>query len=170
LEKALEEAMELKQLYESDEQIKKLVDTAKILEGVARHASTHAAGVVITKDPLNKIVPLQHPTQDDQAIVTQYEMHAIEDLGLLKMDFLGLKTLTQIENTINIVKNTKGDDVDIVSLALDDAKTYKLLQEAHTTGVFQLESGGMKRYLKELKPSVFEDIIAMVALYRPGPM
>ena len=170
LEKALEEAVELKQLYESDEQIKKLVDTAKILEGVARHASTHAAGVVITKDPLNKIVPLQHPTQDDQTIVTQYEMHAIEDLGLLKMDFLGLKTLTQIENTINIVKNTKGEIVDIVSLALDDAKTYKLLQEAHTTGVFQLESGGMKRYLKELKPSVFEDIIAMVALYRPGPM
>ena len=170
LEKALNESAEFKQLYESDDQVKKLVDTAKILEGVARHASTHAAGVVITKDPLNQIVPQQHPTQDDDAIVTQYEMHAIEDLGLLKMDFLGLKTLTQIENTINIVKNTKNIDIDISGLALDDQKTYKLLQKAHTTGVFQFESGGMKRNLKELKPSVFEDIIAMVALYRPGPM
>ncbi len=170
LEKALAEAAEFRQLYDSDDQVKKLVDLAKILEGVARHASTHAAGVVITKDPLSKVVPLQHPTQDDNAIVTQYEMHAIEDLGLLKMDFLGLKTLTQIENTINIVKNTKNIDVDISNLALDDQKTYKLLQDSRTTGVFQLESGGMKRYLKELKPSVFEDIIAMVALYRPGPM
>ncbi len=170
LEKALNESVELKQLYESDEQVKKLIDTAKILEGVARHASTHAAGVVITKDPLNKIVPQQHPTQDDTAIVTQYEMHAIEDLGLLKMDFLGLKTLTQIENTIKIVKNTKNIDIDISGLTLEDQKTYKLLQEARTTGVFQLESGGMKRNLKELKPTVFEDIIAMVALYRPGPM
>jgi len=170
LEKALNESSELKQLYESDEQVKKLIDTAKVLEGVARHASTHAAGVVITKEPLNKIVPLQHPTQDDEVIVTQYEMHAIEDLGLLKMDFLGLKTLTQIENTINIVKKTKNASLDISALPLDDAKTFKLLQEAKTTGVFQLESGGMKRYLKELKPNVFEDIIAMVSLYRPGPM
>jgi DNA polymerase-3 subunit alpha len=140
------------------------------LEGVARHASTHAAGVVITKDPLNKIVPLQKPTQEDKAIISQYEMHAIEDLGLLKMDFLGLKTLTQIENTINIVKNTKGETIEINLLPLDDKLTFKLMQEARTTGVFQFESGGMKRNLKELKPTVFEDIIAMVALYRPGPM
>lgn len=170
LEKALNESSELRRLYESDEQVKKLVDTAMKLEGVARHASTHAAGVVITKDPLIKIVPLQHPTQNDTTIVTQYEMHAIEDLGLLKMDFLGLKTLTQIEDTINIVKNTKNQTLDISSLALDDKKTYRLFQEGKTTGVFQFESSGMKRYLRELKPTIFEDIIAMVALYRPGPM
>jgi len=170
LERALHESVELHQMYDSDEQIKKLVDTAMKLEGVARHASTHAAGVVITKEPLNKIVSLQHPTQDDGAIVTQYGMHSIEDLGLLKMDFLGLKTLTQIGNTINIVKNTKNIQLDFSTLVLDDAATYRLLQDAKTTGVFQLESDGMKRYLRELKPTVFEDIIAMVALYRPGPM
>lgn len=170
LQNALAESLETKQLYESDEQVKRLIDLAMKLEGVARHASTHAAGVVITKDPLSKIVPLQRPTQGDETIVTQYEMHAIEDLGLLKMDFLGLKTLTQIENTIEIVKKTKGIKLDVSTLELDDKKTYKLLQDAKTTGVFQLESGGMKRNLKELKPSVFEDIIAMVALYRPGPM
>jgi len=170
LERALHEAIDLHQLYDSDEQVKKLVDTAMKLEGVARHASTHAAGVVITKEPLEKIVALQHPTQDDETIVTQYEMYSIEDLGLLKMDFLGLKTLTQIENTIAIVKKTKNEIIDISSLALDDQKTFKLLQEGKTTGVFQLESGGMKRSLKELKPTDFEDIIAMVSLYRPGPM
>jgi DNA polymerase-3 subunit alpha len=170
LERALHESVELHQMYDRDETVKKLIDTAMKLEGVARHASTHAAGVVITKDPLNKIVPLQHPTQDDQAIVTQYEMHAIEDLGLLKMDFLGLKTLTQIQDTINIAQKTKQANIDLASLPLDNAKTFRLLQEAKTTGVFQLESGGMKRNLKELKPTVFEDIIAMVALYRPGPM
>jgi len=172
LDKALTDSQEFKQLYDSDEQVKKLIDTALVLEGVARHASTHAAGVLITKDPLNTIVPLQRPTQDREngGNVSQYEMHAIEDLGLLKMDFLGLKTLTQIENTVNIIKNTKGEKINAGALALDDKKTYKLLQEAKTTGVFQLESGGMKRNLKELKPTVFEDIIAMVALYRPGPM
>ena len=170
LQKALDESAEFRQLYDSDEQVKKLVDTARKLEGVARHASTHAAGVIITKDPLNKIVPLQHPTQGDNAIVTQYEMHAIDDLGLLKMDFLGLKTLTQIENTINIVRKLRGVELDMADLPLDDPDTFKLLQQAKTTAVFQLESGGMKRNLKELKPTVFEDIIAMVALYRPGPM
>jgi DNA polymerase-3 subunit alpha len=170
LERALHEAIDLHQLYDSDDQVKKLVDTAMKLEGVARHASTHAAGVVITKEPLERVVALQHPTQDDEAIVTQFEMHSIEDLGLLKMDFLGLKTLTQIENSINIIKKIKNVTIDIASLPLDDAQTYKLLQEGRTTGVFQFESAGMKRYLRELKPSVFEDIIAMGALYRPGPM
>ena len=170
LQQSLQESAEFRQMYESDEQTKKLIDTALKLEGVARHASTHAAGVVITKDPLNTIVPLQKPTQEGGGIVTQYEMHAIEDLGLLKMDFLGLKTLTQIQNAIKIIQNTKDIKIDISILPLDDLDTYKLLQEARTTGVFQLESGGMKRNLKELKPTVFEDIIAMVALYRPGPM
>lgn len=170
LQQSLQESAEFRQLYDSDEQVKKLIDTALKLEGVARHASTHAAGVVITKDPLNTIVPLQKPTQEGGGVVTQYEMHAIEDLGLLKMDFLGLKTLTQIQNAIKIIQNTKDIKIDISLLPLDDLDTYKLLQEARTTGVFQLESGGMKRNLKELKPTVFEDIIAMVALYRPGPM
>jgi len=170
LERALNESQELHQLYDSDEQVKKLIDTAKKLEGVARHASTHAAGVLITKDKLENIVALQHPTQDDEAIVSQFEMHAIEDLGLLKMDFLGLKTLTQIENTINIVKKTKGVEIKIPELVLDDEKTFKLLQDGKTTGVFQLESGGMKRVLRELRPTEFEDIIAIVSLYRPGPM
>jgi len=170
LEKSLQESAEFRQMYDSDEQTKKLIDTALKLEGVARHASTHAAGVVITKDPLSTIVPLQKPTQEGSGIVTQYEMHAIEDLGLLKMDFLGLKTLTQIQNAIKIIQNTKDIKIDISTLPLDDQKTYQLLKEAKTTGVFQLESGGMKRNLKELKPTVFEDIIAMVALYRPGPM
>jgi len=170
LQQSLQESAEFRQMYDSDEQTKKLIDTALKLEGVARHASTHAAGVVITKDPLNMIVPLQKPTQEGGGIITQYEMHAIEDLGLLKMDFLGLKTLTQIQNAIRIIQNTKDIKIDISTLPLDDQATYKLLQEAKTTGVFQLESGGMKRNLKELRPTVFEDIIAMVALYRPGPM
>jgi len=170
LERALHETVELHQLYDSDDQVKRLVDMAIKLEGVARHASTHAAGVVIAKEPLEKIVPLQHPTQDDEAIVTQFEMHSIEDLGLLKMDFLGLKTLTQIESTITIVKKTKNEIIDFSKIPLDDKKTFKLLQEGKTTGVFQLESGGMKRCLKELQPTEFEDIIAMVSLYRPGPM
>ena len=170
LEKALHESVELHQMYDSDEQVKKLIDTALKLEGVARHASTHACGVVITKEPLNQTVPLQHPTQNDEAIVTQYEMHAIEDLGLLKMDFLGLKNLTIIENTLKIVKNTKKIKIDLSALPLDDEKTFKLFRAAKTTGVFQLESGGMKRNLKELRPTTFEDIIAMVALYRPGPI
>lgn len=170
LTQSLKESAEFRQMYDSDEQTKKLVDTAIKLEGVARHASTHAAGVVITKEPLSTIVPLQRPTQENSGIITQYEMHAIEDLGLLKMDFLGLKTLTQIQNAIRIINNTQNIQIDIARLPLDDADTFKLLQTAKTTGVFQLESGGMKKNLKELKPSVFEDIIAMVALYRPGPM
>ncbi|MBI4708736.1 MAG: DNA polymerase III subunit alpha [Candidatus Portnoybacteria bacterium] len=170
LERALHETIELHQLYDSDEQVKKLIDTAMKLEGVARHASTHAAGVLISKDSLTRSVPLQHPTQDDNIIVTQYEMHAIEDLGLLKMDFLGLKTLTQIENTLEIVKKTKQKNIDITSLPLDDKDVFKLLQEGRTTGVFQLESGGMKRTLRDLGPTELEDIIAIVALYRPGPM
>jgi len=166
LEKAIHESPELHQAYESDENTKKLINMAMKLEGVARHASTHACGVVITKDPLDLTIPCQHPTQNNETIVTQYEMHSIEALGLLKMDFLGLKTLTVIQNTLNSIK----DKIDLINLPLDDKKTFKLFQEANTTGVFQLESGGMKKNLKELKPNVFEDIIAMVALYRPGPI
>ncbi|MFH1938252.1 MAG: DNA polymerase III subunit alpha [Patescibacteria group bacterium] len=170
LEKAIHDSQELHQTYETDENAKRLVNMAMKLEGVARHASTHACGIVITKDPLDYSVPCQHPTQNDETIVTQYEMHSIEDLGLLKIDLLGLKTLTIIQNSLNQIEETTGQKIDISKLPLDDEKTIQLFQQAKTTSVFQLESNGIKRYLKDLKPTQFEDIIAMVALYRPGPI
>lgn len=170
LQQTLDKINEFRQAYETDDQTRRLVDLSKKLEGVARHASTHACGVVIAKDPLENVVPLQHPTQNEQSIVTQYEMHSIEDLGLLKMDFLGLKNLTIIEDTLSRIYAVHDKKIDIENIPQDDKKTYQLLQDANTTSVFQLESDGMKRYLKLLKPSEFEDIIAMVALYRPGPM
>ena len=170
LEKTLHEVAEFKELYDADEKAKELIDLAKKLEGVARHASTHACGVVISSEPLDTVVPLQHPTQNDQNIVTQYEMHSIEDLGLLKMDFLGLKNLSVIEETLKRIYVIYGKNIDIENIPIDDKKVYKLFQEGNTVGVFQVESGGMQRYLKQLKPTEFEDIIAMIALYRPGPM
>ncbi len=170
LEEAMKRIAEFRSLYESDEQAKKLVDIAKKLEGVARHASTHACGVVISNTPLDELVPLQHPTQDDEAIVTQYEMHSIENLGLLKMDFLGLKNLTIIEDTLARIYAIYKTNIDIENIPFDDKKIYKIMQKGETVGIFQLESQGMQRYLKQLKPTEFEDIIAMAALYRPGPM
>ncbi len=170
LDQTLKKVTEFKQAYESDEKIKRLIDLAKKLEGVARHASTHACGIVISSDSLNELVPLQHPTQNDEAIITQYEMHSIEDLGLLKMDFLGLKNLTTIERTIDLVERLKKKKIDIDNIPENDKKTYRLLQKAETTSVFQMESSGMKRWLKQLQSSKFKDIVAMLALYRPGPM
>ena len=170
LDQTLAQVKEFRQLYLEDQKAQKLIDYAKKLEGCARHASTHACGVVISAEPLDNLCPLQHPTQDDAAIVTQYEMHSIEDLGLLKMDFLGLKNLTIIEDTLSRVYVVQNKKIDIDNLPLDDKKTFQLLQKGETVGVFQLESDGMRRYLKELKPTEMEDIIAMVALYRPGPM
>ncbi|MFC1700958.1 DNA polymerase III subunit alpha [Patescibacteria group bacterium] len=170
IKQALKESSEFKNYYNSDEQAKKLIDMAMKLEGVARHASTHAAGVLITKDPLDKTTPCQYSSQKDGSIVSQYEMHSVEDLGLLKMDFLGLKTLTVIQNTLNQIEKQTNNKIDLTTLPLNDSETFKLCQQGNTTGVFQLESNGFKRYLKELKPTQFEDIIAMVALYRPGPM
>ncbi len=170
LKKAIESVSELRDMYDSNEDAKELIDAAKKLEGVARHASTHACGVVITKEPLTQDVPLQRASRGDQTIVTQYEMHSVEDLGLLKMDFLGLKNLTIIEETLKEIENRHGERIDIENLPEENEKAFKLLQEGKTTGVFQLESSGMKRYLKELKPTEFEDIIVMVSLYRPGPM
>jgi DNA polymerase-3 subunit alpha len=169
LEHCVETIDEVKQIYQSDAQAKTLIDSACKLEGVARHASTHACAVVITPKPLTDYLPLQRGTNDED-IITQYEMHAVEDLGLLKMDFLGLANLTIIEDTLNMVKESHGITIDIDHIPMKDAKTFALLQKAQTTGVFQLESSGMKRYLKELKPTDIEDIIAMVSLYRPGPM
>ncbi|MFH0739553.1 MAG: DNA polymerase III subunit alpha [bacterium] len=170
LSNCLEKVTEFRQLYDTDASARALIDFAKKLEGVARHASTHACGVVISKEPLDEIVPLQFPNQGDQTIITQYEMHAIDDLGLLKMDLLGLKNLTIIEDALARIYKVKGESLDLANIPFDDAKTYKLLQKGQSTSIFQLESSGMKRYLKELKPTVLEDIVAMVALYRPGPM
>lgn len=169
IERALATVPEFKEIYQEPE-AKKIIDYAKRLEGVSRHSSTHACGVLITKDPLTEYVPLQYASSSDRSVVSQYSLHPIEDLGILKMDFLGLSNLTIIESTINIVEKTKGINIDINNIALDDQETYKLFQKGETTGVFQFESSGMKRYLKELKPTQLEDIIAMVALYRPGPM
>ncbi len=170
VEEALEKVEELKEIYQKDEEARKALDYSRKIEGVARHASTHACGVLITKDPLINYTPLQYASSSDRSIVSQYSLHPVEDLGLLKMDFLGLKNLTIIELAINIIKNTQGKEIIINDIPLEDEETYKLFQEGETTGVFQFESSGMKRYLRELKPSQFEDVIAMVALYRPGPM
>ena len=171
LAEVLEKVDEFKEKYETDDQAKRLIDLAKKLEGVARHASTHACGVVISADPLTDSVPLQRSTQSEEGIITQYEMHAIEDLGLLKMDFLGLKNLTIIEDTLSRIYVLHNQlKIDLNKIPEDDEKTFKLLQDALTTSVFQLESSGIKNYLKQLKPTTFEDITAMVALYRPGPM
>jgi len=172
LAEVLEKVDVFKEKYETEDQAKRLIDLAKKLEGVARHASTHACGVVISAQPLTESVPLQRSTREgEEGIITQYEMHGIEDLGLLKMDFLGLKNLTIIEDTlarIYVLHNQLKIDMD--KIPEDDPKTFELLQNAITTSIFQLESDGMKRYLKELHPTTFEDITAMVALYRPGPM
>ncbi|MFC1687526.1 DNA polymerase III subunit alpha [Patescibacteria group bacterium] len=170
LDKALATIPELKDIYENDPDGRKLLESAKRLEGVARHTSTHACGVVITKQPLTQYTPLQYASQGDNIIVTQYSLHPIEDLGLLKMDFLGLKNLTILENTLEIIKKARGVSINIDDIPLDDAKTFALLQKGKSIGVFQLESRGMQRYLIQLKPSELEDIIAMVALFRPGPM
>ncbi|MFH1173215.1 MAG: DNA polymerase III subunit alpha, partial [bacterium] len=170
LDQALKIVPELKEFYQNDPQAKKLIDTAKILEGVARHASTHACGVLITPEPLDNYVPLQLAGGGDQSLVSQYSLHPIEDLGLLKMDFLGLTNLTILENAREVIEKIYGHKIDLDQIPIDDEKTFKLLQKGDTVGVFQLESSGMRRYLRELKPNIFEDIIAMVALYRPGPM
>ena len=161
---------ELKEIATRDPQGQKLIDIAKRLEGVARHTSTHACGVVITKEPLTDYVPLQYASSSDQTILSQYSLHPIESLGLLKMDFLGLKNLSIIERTLAIVHATQGTTIAMDHIPLDDEKTFRLLQAGNTTGVFQLESAGMRRYLKQLVPTSIEDIIAMVSLYRPGPM
>ena len=157
----------LKSLYNSDFEIKKLIDTAKKLEGHLRHGSIHAAGVLITGERADSLVPL---TFISDSVATQFEMGTIEELGLLKMDFLGLRNLSIIKNTIEDIKNEYGIQIDFSKDGYDDSDTYKLIANGNTDGVFQLESGGMKRFLKEFKPKSLEDIIAAIALYRPGPM
>jgi len=168
LEKALKQSPELKEAYQNEDVTRELIDTALILEDLTRNASVHAAGVVIGDQPLVNLLPLK--TDEDGAIVTQYAMGPVGDLGLLKMDFLGLKTLTVIRNTCEMVKRTQGIEVPIEHLPLDDKKTYDLLNRAETLGVFQLESGGMRDLCKKFQISSIEHITALVALYRPGPM
>lgn len=172
-EQALTQGGELQNIYQEDPQAKRLIDTARKLEGVCRHASTHAAGVVITEKTLTQHVPLQLASASRGArdiVVTQYAMNDVEALGLLKMDFLGLKNLTIIQDTVSCIKKRRNKTIDIEKLPLDDKRTYQLLKDGKTTGIFQLESAGMKRWLKELLPTEFEDIISILALYRPGPM
>lgn len=163
-----EQDADLKKEYDTNERVHEVIDFAAKLEGTIRSHGVHAAGVVIAPDELVKFAPLEMAQKG--VISTQYPMGPVEDLGLLKMDFLGLSNLTIINNAMRIVKKVYGIDIDLNNLPLDDEETYKLFQRGDTTGVFQLESAGMKRYLRQLKPSVFDDIIAMVALYRPGPM
>lgn len=167
IERALEINKELKEIYDDDERCKYLIDIAKRLEGLPRHTSTHAAGVVIASEPLVNFVPLQ---KNEDSIVTQFTMGALEELGLLKMDFLGLRTLTVIRDTVQMVKENRGILLDMSKIDMDDAEVYKMIGEGQTAGVFQLESPGMASFMKDLKPESLEDIIAGNSLYRPGPM
>ena len=167
IEKALEMNADLKRDYEGDQRIKYLIDTAKSLEGMPRHASTHAAGVVISKKSLNEYVPLYLA---DKGISTQFTMGTIEELGLLKMDFLGLRNLTVIRDALKLIESQKGIKLELSKLEYDDKKIYDLISSGNTLGVFQLESTGMRQFMKNLRPDCFEDIVAGVSLYRPGPM
>jgi len=168
IEKALNMESRLKDLMKKDKNIKKLIDIASSLEGLARHASTHAAGIVLSQKPLTDYVPLQNTTESE--ICTQYAMTELEELGLLKMDFLGLRTLTVISNTLEIIKHTQGKEVDIDRIPLDDKLVYRMLSQGNCAGIFQLESEGMRDLVKRLKPESIEDIAALLALYRPGPL
>jgi len=171
IESALTQSPDLHRAYQTEQDTKRLLDLAKKLEGVARHASVHAAGVVIADKPLTEYTPLQKETNGEK-IVTQYDMYTVgeDGVGLLKMDFLGLRNLTIIEECLKFIKENQGITIDFTKVDLEDKKTYALLSEGETTGIFQLESAGMRRYIKELKPTSIFDLQAMVALYRPGPM
>ncbi len=177
IDRALKLSADLAHAYHTEEDTRRLLNLARKLEGVARHASTHAAGVVIADQNLTEYSPLQREVKGNR-IITQYDMYSLDlnaaadgrAIGLLKMDFLGLRNLTILQNAINLVKKNKGIDIDLSAIPLDDPKVYKLIQSGQTTGVFQLESSGMKRLARDLKPSKFSDISAMVALFRPGPM
>ena len=172
LDEAVKSSAELGSLYHNDQAVTKLLDTAKGVEGLTRHSSTHAAGVVISKEPLEDYIPLQRPARGFEGGVntTQYAMKALADLGLLKMDFLGLANLTILARTCALIKKRTGQNLALTDIPLNDAKTFDLLSNGETIGVFQLESSGMTRYIQDLKPSSLGDVAAMIALYRPGPM
>ena len=171
IDKAMEQNPELRLVYTTESETKKLLDLAKKLEGVARHASVHAAGVVIADKDITEYTPLQRESNGDK-IISQYDMYSIgeDGVGLLKIDFLGLRNLTIIQEALRFIKENQKKDVDFSNISFDDTKTYELLASGETTGIFQLESSGMRRYIKELKPTSIFDLQAMVALYRPGPM
>lgn len=168
IERALEISPELMQAYQNDTTARKIVDMARAVEGMPRHASIHAAGVVIGKEPLTSILPLQKTPEGN--VVTQFTKETVEDIGLLKMDILGLRTLTVIDRALDIIEKTRGIKIDLENIPLDDAAVYELLTQGNTIGVFQLESDGLRRILREMKPTRFEDLIAAIALYRPGPL
>lgn len=171
IDKALTQSAELALAYQSEPETKRLLDVARKLEGVARHASVHAAGVVIADKPIVEYTPLQKESKGER-IVTQYDMYTVgeDGVGLLKMDFLGLRNLTIMSQALAFIKKVRGKDVDLQNIPLDDQKTFEMLSSGETTGVFQLESSGMRRYIKELQPTNIFDLMAMVALFRPGPM
>lgn len=167
IEKALDMNPELKAAYDTDDRVKTLIDVSKTLEGLPRHSSTHAAGVVIASKPLVEYVPLQ---KNEDNIVAQFDMTTLEELGLLKMDFLGLRTLTVMSDAVKMIKANRGIEIDLDKINFEDKEVYNMIGEGKTAGVFQLESPGMTSFMKELKPDCLEDIIAGISLYRPGPM
>lgn len=170
IDRALEEEPDFKKLYDGDEDVRAIVDMAKKIEGCARHISVHAAGVVISPIALDEIVPTQWDPKGEGKLLTQYDMHAVEDVGLLKFDFLGLKNLAVLAEAVRRVRAVYGEEIDVDTLPLDDKKTFEMLARGETLAVFQLSGDAMTQFLKELQPSAIHDINAMVALYRPGPM
>ena len=170
IERALELEPELKQLYDEDDDVRQIVDLAQRIEGCVRHTGVHAAGVVIAPTPLWEWTPVQFDPKNPEKRITQFDMHAVEDAGLLKFDFLGIKNLAILSDAVERVRETRDIWIDIENIPLDDAKTYAMLARGETEGTFQLNGSGMTRYLKELQPTTIHDINAMVALYRPGPM
>lgn len=167
IDKALHTSPELKAMYEEDREAREVIDMAKAIEGMPRHASTHAAGVVISKEPIDEYVPLY---LSDKGPATQFTMTTIEELGLLKMDFLGLRNLTVIRDALELIERNHGIKIDFSKMSYDDPAVYEMIASGNTGGVFQLESGGMTQFMKNLKPTCFEDIVAGISLYRPGPM
>ena len=168
-------AADLRKMRDEDEDAAKVIEVAKGLEGLRRQDGIHAAAVVITKEPLTTYLPIQRKPEggqdpEDAPIVTQYEMHGVEELGLLKMDFLGLRNLDVISDTVEIIRDTRGVDLDIDAIPLDDPPTYEMLRRGEGIGIFQLEGGPMRALMRSLAPTSFEDICALLALYRPGPM
>jgi len=170
IQRAFEDSPELKRLYDTDPDTKKILDLAQQIEGNARHISVHAGGVVISPGPLTDFVPLQLDTSNEKKLITQYEMHACEDVGLVKLDILGIKNLSILREAVAQVKESTGKTIKLGNIPLDDKKTFKMLSKGKTMGVFQLSGSGMTRYLVELQPEKIEDIMMMIALFRPGPM
>ncbi|MCP4522884.1 MAG: DNA polymerase III subunit alpha, partial [Candidatus Gracilibacteria bacterium] len=170
LKGALEDSFEFHEAYETNTVYKDIIDNALKIEGNVRQLGVHACAVIIAPEPMTNFTALQHPPKDAESIVTQYSAYPLEDLGLLKMDFLGLRNLTIIKRAQKIIKKSKGEEFDILKIDLNDQKVFDVFSAGDTTGVFQFESDGMRKYLQDLKPNTFEDLIAMVSLYRPGPL